>query len=68
MKKLFASAFALFAVGFAYSQSNSDVSTQVGNENDATINQTGWLNENPLDQMGNNNVATIASPVGGTKT
>ena len=48
MKKLFTSACALMAVTFALAQGNVDVTTQVGNLNTATVDQTGWLNQNYL--------------------
>lgn len=43
MKNFITGVFTLLATGFAFAQANVDVSTQMGNLNVATVNQTGFL-------------------------
>ena len=50
MKKLVSGTLVLLASASLFAQANSDVTTQVGNLNLATVNQVGALNSNVLDQ------------------
>jgi hypothetical protein len=65
MKKVFASAIALMAGTFAFSQANVDVTTQSGTLNMGLITQVGSANNNNLLQNGFSNMADIKQ-TGGT--
>jgi hypothetical protein len=53
MKNLLTGVFTLLAMSFGFAQSNIDVTSQIGNLNVATVDQTGLLNMNFLTQNGN---------------